>query len=130
MGLDVEGANSCSDDVLLLLKARSQILAIEGPIKAAYGDKPAWDPVSVPPHIVKAIRELQGTLDDAVEGFGEDKPEVEVKPHKLIEQLREANKILDQMAEGKSGTPDVDGIHQRIGNAMSYTILWAQHGYK
>jgi len=118
------------DEVLLLLKAHAQLRAIEGPVQSAYGDKPAWDPVEVPPEVVAAIGELQTTLNRAADGFAKEKPEVEIPPHKLVEQLREAVKILDKMAAGTSGTPDVDGIHQRIGNAMSYTILWAQHGYK
>lgn len=118
------------DEVLLLLKARAQLLAIEGPVQSAYGDKPAWDPVEVPAEVVTAIEDLQKTLEDAADGFAADKPEVEAEPHKLVEQLHEAVKILEKMAEGTSGTPDVDGVHQRIGNAMSYTILWARHGYK
>ena len=118
------------DEVRLLLKAHAQLRAVEGPITAAYDGNEAWEEVEVPPELAAAIADLQATLDAAVDGYAADKPEVEAKPHKLIEQLREAVKILEQMAAGTSGTPDVDGVHKRIGNAMSYTILWAQHGYK
>ena len=119
-----------NQEMLLLLKARAQFRAVEGPVVAAYGDKPAWEAVEVPANVEAALNEVAETLEAAADGFEKERAEVQKTPEKLIVQLREAAKIARKMGEGTQGTPDVDGIHQRLGNAMSYAILWHQHDYK
>lgn len=109
-----------------LMKGRSLFMLAEEDLLA--------DPAMAaqpPPESVSLISEAQALLAAARDGFATKPEGVTGTPNSALLQLRTASELMGAVAKGDA-RPSVAmaEVHERLGNALTYCLIWAREGFK
>ncbi len=87
--------------------------------------------VSSSEDVVGKIVAAQKLLTQAREAFGSEREGVEGVPTSTLLQLRTAAELMGEVAQnpGKA-QKEMAEVHERLGNALTYCIIWAREGFK
>jgi hypothetical protein len=112
-----------SEECATILKVRTDFLAMEPALTAAAGK-------AISPEMKDQLLACRKSTLSAMEALGREKPGVRKVPNSVQIQLRSCAENLNTLAKGQYSTEHIARVHQRLGYAISYAIVWARNGYE
>lgn len=111
------------DECATILKVRTDFLALEPALAAAAG-------TAISPEMKDQLLACRKSTLGAMEALGRDRPGVREVPNSVQIQLRSCAENLNTLAKGHYSTKHIARVHQRLGYAIAYAIVWAKNGYE
>lgn len=107
----------------MILKARTDFIALEPELRALAGK-----PIST--EVKEKLLACRKLVLDAMRALEREKTGVRESPQSVQVQLRSCAENLNRLAKGSYSTKQIASVHQRLGYAISYAIVWARNGYE
>ncbi|MEZ5328269.1 MAG: LysM domain-containing protein [Verrucomicrobiales bacterium] len=112
-----------SEECGTILKIRSDFMALEPALTDAAGK-------AITPEMKEQLLTFRKLTLGVMESLGSDKPGIREAPSSVQIQLRSCAENLNILAKGHFSTKHIARVHQRLGYAISYAIVWARNGYE
>lgn len=112
-----------SEECAMILKARTDFLSLEPQLKAVAGK-----PISA--ETKQQLLDCRKLVLDTMRALGREKAGIREAPQSVQVQLRSCAENLNRLAKGSYASKHIARVHQRLGYAIAYTIVWARNGYE
>lgn len=111
------------DAATAMMQAQSLIIEAEDTMEEQGVDAPDEETAA-------KISEAQKLLARARELFAEKREGVAELPNSMLLQLRTAGELMGEVA-AKTGNAETKmaEVHERLGNALTYCVIWAREGF-
>ena len=106
-----------------ILGVRTDFMQIEPQLRALRGK-------AIAPETKSTLLELRKRVLTTMNDLLSEKTGIKTPPSSMRIQLRSCAENLNRLAKGSFGGQQIDRVHQRLGFAVAYAIVWARKGFQ